>query len=103
MEYYFHDKRIRKVMDQLTSGFFPDLENEFEPIFDSLLIENDQYFVLRDFDSYVAIQNQAGKAYEDLYHWQKMSLLNIAGSGYFSSDRTIKEYAEDIWNINPND
>jgi starch phosphorylase len=102
MEYYFHDKRIRQVMDQLTSGFFPDLENEFEPIFDSLLIENDQYFVLRDFDSYVAIQNKAGKAYEDLYHWQKMSLMNIAGSGYFSSDRTIKEYAEGIWNINPN-
>ncbi|MFC0416146.1 glycogen/starch/alpha-glucan phosphorylase [Cytobacillus solani] len=101
MEYYYHDKRIRQVMDQLTNGFFPDSDNEFEPIFDSLLIENDQYFVLRDFDSYSAIQAQAGKVYENQNQWRKMSLMNIAESGYFSSDRTIKEYAKDIWNINP--
>ena len=99
MDYYHHDKRIRKAVDQLTNGFFPDIEDEFEPIFDSLLIENDQYFVLRDFDSYVNIQQKAGKAYENQEAWQQMSLANIAASGYFSSDRTIKEYAEDIWHI----
>jgi glycogen phosphorylase len=99
MDYYHHDKRIRKAVDQLTNGFFPDIEDEFEPIFDSMLIENDQYFVLRDFDSYVNIQQKAGKAYENQEAWQQMSLANIAASGYFSSDRTIKEYAEDIWHI----
>ncbi|MGM0777493.1 MAG: glycogen/starch/alpha-glucan phosphorylase [Bacillota bacterium] len=100
-EYYHHDKRIRQVIDQLVNGFFPDADDEFEPIFDSLLMENDQYFVLRDFASYVNIQKEAGMAYEDRDHWLKMSLMNIAGSGYFSSDRTISEYAREIWKIKP--
>ncbi|MEH7124203.1 glycogen/starch/alpha-glucan phosphorylase [Bacillus sp. JJ1773] len=99
MDYYHHDKRIRQVADQLINGFFPEADDEFEPIFDSLLTENDQYFVLRDFDSYVNIQRQAGIAYEDQSKWLKMSLRNIAASGYFSSDRTIREYAEEIWRI----
>ncbi|KAB2338925.1 glycogen/starch/alpha-glucan phosphorylase [Cytobacillus depressus] len=98
-DYYHHDKRIRQAMDQLINGFFPDSDAEFEPIFDSLLSENDQYFVLRDFDSYVNIQKEAGATYENRKQWQKMSLKNIAASGYFSSDRTIREYAEDIWRI----
>jgi glycogen phosphorylase len=102
VDYYHHDKRIRQIMDQLTNGFFPDSDNEFEPIFDSLLMENDQYFVLRDFDSYTAIQKQASEIYANQNQWQKMSLMNIAGSGYFSSDRTIKEYAKDIWKIKSN-
>ncbi|MFE8698148.1 glycogen/starch/alpha-glucan phosphorylase [Cytobacillus sp. FJAT-53684] len=99
MEYYHHDERIRQVVDQLTNGFFPDTDDEFDPIYDSLLTENDQYFVLRDFSSYVNVQSQAGKAYEDQGRWRKMSLMNISGSGYFSSDRTINEYASDIWRI----
>ncbi|MBU8879867.1 glycogen/starch/alpha-glucan phosphorylase [Bacillus sp. FJAT-29790] len=99
MEYYHHDKRIRQVLDQLTNGFFPDTEGEFDLIFDSLLMENDQYFVLKDFDSYVNVQEQAGKTYENQDHWLKMSLVNIAESGYFSSDRTISEYAKEIWKI----
>lgn len=100
-DYYHHDKRIRQVVDQLTNGFFQDAEDEFEPIFDSLLSENDQYFVLRDFDSYVNVQKQAGNAYTSREQWLKMSLSNIAASGYFSSDRTIREYAQDIWGITP--
>lgn len=100
-DYYHHDERLRQVLDQLTNGFFPDIDDEFEPIFDSLIIENDQYFVLRDFDSYVNIQKQASKAYVNQDQWLRISLANIAGSGYFSSDRTIREYARDIWKINP--
>ncbi|QED49070.1 glycogen/starch/alpha-glucan phosphorylase [Cytobacillus dafuensis] len=99
LDYYHHDKRIRQVVDQLINGFFSDVDGEFEPIVDSLLMENDQYFVLRDFDSYVNIQKQAERTYENQDQWLKMSLRNIAASGYFSSDRTIREYAEDIWKI----
>ncbi len=101
MEYYHHDKKIRQVIDQLTNGFFPDVDDEFEPIHDSLLIQNDQYFVLRDFDSYVSVHKEVEQKFKDRDQWIKMSLQNIAGSGYFSSDRTIKEYADDIWKIKP--
>ncbi|WP_066063211.1 glycogen/starch/alpha-glucan phosphorylase [Neobacillus soli] len=100
-EYYHHDYRIRQAVDQLINGFFPDVQNEFEPIFDSLLEENDQYFVLKDFASYTDIHRSIGEAYTDRLRWQKMSLINIAHAGFFSSDRTIKEYADDIWGIKP--
>lgn len=99
--YYHLDQRIQQVVDQLVNGFFPGVHNEFEPIFDSLLEENDQYFVLKDFASYTEIQRKIGDAFTNQQKWQKMSLVNIAHAGYFSSDRTIKEYAKDIWGIHP--
>lgn len=101
LEYYHLDQRIRKVVDQLVNGFFSDVSNEFEPIFDSLLEENDQYFVLKDFASYTNAQDKIGNAYKDSFSWHQKSLVNIAHAGYFSSDRTIKEYAKDIWGISP--
>ncbi|WP_141433722.1 glycogen/starch/alpha-glucan phosphorylase [Bacillus sp. 03113] len=101
MEYYHLDKRIQQVVNQLKYGLFPGIESEFEPIFDSLLVENDQYFVLRDFDSYVKIHESVNEVYGDQNKWLNMSLVNIAESGYFSSDRTIKEYADEIWKIKP--
>ncbi|MBM7588345.1 starch phosphorylase [Bacillus pakistanensis] len=99
MEYYHHDQRIKEVVDQLIDGTLPDSGDHFEPIYDSLLAENDQYFVLRDFSSYVSIQKQAGDAFSDKSSWLQMSLQNIAQSGYFSSDRTIREYSDEIWKI----
>ncbi|MFC5733445.1 glycogen/starch/alpha-glucan phosphorylase [Cytobacillus gottheilii] len=99
MEYYHHDNRISKVLGQLTNGFFPDTAGEFEAIASSLLMENDQYYVLRDFDAYAKTQHKAGVAYADQQRWLKMSLRNIGTSGFFSSDRTIREYADDIWGI----
>jgi glycogen phosphorylase len=101
MEYYHHDTRIKQVINQLINGFFPTDSNEFEPIFDSLLAENDQYFVLRDFAAYADIQKRIGQSYQNKTEWQKKSLVNIAQAGYFSSDRTIKEYADEIWGIKP--
>ncbi|PLS14964.1 glycogen phosphorylase [Bacillus sp. M6-12] len=98
-EYYHHDKRIRQVIDQLVNGFFPDAFGQFEAINDSLLVENDQYFVLRDFASYAEAHEKVAEAFVDRDRWMKMSIVNIAQSGYFSSDRTIQEYAEEIWNI----
>jgi starch phosphorylase len=100
-EYYHHDRRIKQVVDQLVNGFFPDAHDHFEPIYDSLLMQNDEYFVLRDFASYVEAQERVADAYQQREKWLEMSTINIAHSGYFSSDRTIQEYATDIWNIQP--
>ncbi|MEH7442607.1 glycogen/starch/alpha-glucan phosphorylase [Bacillus sp. JJ1122] len=99
LEYYHHDKRIREVVDQLINGFFPDTENHFTEIYDSLLGHNDQYFVLRDFDSYATAHQEVSRKYLDRNAWLQMSLVNIAKSGFFSSDRTITEYADQIWKI----
>lgn len=101
MEYYHHDLRIRQVVDQLTNGFFSEDEGEFESIKDSLLVQNDQYFVLRDFASYIDIQEKVGIAYQQRDKWLEKALINISHSGFFSSDRTIQQYAEDIWKIDP--
>lgn len=100
-EYYHYDHRIREVTEQLVDGFFPDTEGEFTAIYDSLLDHNDQYFVLRDFASYVQIQERVSEEYRDRDKWLEKSLVNIAKSGFFSSDRTIQEYANNIWNIKP--
>ncbi|MGX6443133.1 glycogen/starch/alpha-glucan phosphorylase [Neobacillus sp. K501] len=97
--YYHHESRIKQAVDQLVNGFFPDVFNEFEPIFDSLLEENDQYFVLKDFAPYADIQHKIGESFKDQKLWQRKCLINIAHAGYFSSDRTIKEYADEIWGI----
>lgn len=99
IEYYHHDSRIRQAVDQLVNGFFPGVYNEFEPIFDSLLEENDQYFVLKDFASYADTQKKIGETFRNQQIWQKKCLINIAHAGYFSSDRTIQEYADNIWGI----
>ncbi len=101
MEYYHHDLRIRQVIDQLTNGFFSEDEGEFESIADSLLVQNDQYFVLRDFASYIDIQEKVGVAYQNRDKWLEQTLINVAHSGFFSSDRTIQQYADGIWNIEP--
>ncbi|MCP8967598.1 glycogen/starch/alpha-glucan phosphorylase [Ectobacillus ponti] len=101
-DYYHHDKRIKKVVDQLVNGFFPNADaEEFETIYDSLIIQNDEYFVLRDFAPYVDIQEEVGRAYQNRQRWLEMSIANVAKSGYFTSDRTIQQYANEIWGIQP--
>ncbi|MFX3624908.1 MAG: glycogen/starch/alpha-glucan phosphorylase [Ectobacillus sp.] len=100
-DYYHHDGRIKKVVDQLMNGFFPNMGDEFEPIYDSLIIQNDEYFVLRDFAPYARVQEQIGKAYENRKRWLEMGIANVAKSGFFTSDRTICQYASDIWKIKP--
>ncbi|WP_409293433.1 glycogen/starch/alpha-glucan phosphorylase [Peribacillus sp. SCS-37] len=100
-DYYHSDERIHLICNQLINGFFPDSSEHFETIFDSLLSENDQFFVLRDFDSYVTAQGMLEEAYSDRGGWAKKSLVNTAMAGYFSSDRTIREYSDEIWHIKP--
>ncbi len=75
----------------------------FRPIYDSLLSTKygvaDRYFILKDFRSYAEAQKKVSEAYEDKDRWAKMALLNTACAGKFSSDRTIEEYAQEIWNL----
>lgn len=100
-EYFYHDDRIHEVVNQLKNGFYDHPVGEFDPIFDSLLIENDQFFVLKDFNSYASIHEKVNQTFKNKRGWLRKSIVNIAMSGHFSSDRTIKEYAEDIWRIKP--
>lgn len=94
---YNSDTRLKTILEQLVNGFFPYEREEFRAIYHSLLSNNDEFFVLQDFDSYVKAQIELDKRYKDKEKWIKMSIQNIAHSGIFSSDRTICQYAEEIW------
>jgi len=98
---YDQDPELKAVLDLIYSGFFePDHPELFRPLVQSLL-EHDPYLLLADFRSYVDCQAAVGKAYLDPERWTKMAILNIARMGKFSSDRTIREYARDIWQAQP--
>ena len=99
MDYYINDNRIRTVIDQLTNGFFESVPNyEFEEIRNNLLYK-DAYLVLKDFDSYAAAQAKANELYKNKKVWTKMSIMNTAKSGFFTTDRTMEEYNNDIWHL----
>ncbi|MFD1452246.1 glycogen/starch/alpha-glucan phosphorylase [Oceanobacillus sojae] len=100
---YDENPIIRRVLNAFIDGTIPNIVYEGREIFDSLIKYNDEYFLLRDFDSYVKAQEEIDKAYGDQTFWQKMSLINIANGGRFSSDETVRRYAEDIWKIEPKD
>ncbi len=103
--YFNNDQDIRRVLMQLINGEYcrnnPDL---FRDIYDSLLNTNssdraDTYFILADFKSYAQAQEEVEKAYRDESRWARMAILNMACSGKFTSDRTIKEYVDEIWHL----
>ncbi|NMM65788.1 glycogen/starch/alpha-glucan phosphorylase [Clostridium sp. P21] len=94
-----NDARVNKILTQLTNGFLNVSNYEFNDIYNSLLFNNDEYFVLKDFDAYVDAQNKINRLYMDKEKWMKMSIINIANSGIFSSDNTVAKYADEIWNI----
>ncbi len=101
-EWYRGDRRIKAVLDAVASGVFsPGEPGLFRPIVDSLLNGGDPYLVLADFAAYCAIQEEVDAAYRDPARWTRMAILNVARSGKFSSDRTIREYAEEIWRVPP--
>ncbi|SDO13361.1 glycogen/starch/alpha-glucan phosphorylase [Alkalicoccus daliensis] len=96
---YHTDDRVKKILDQINGGEFGSQEIEFKDIFYHILYHNDPYYVLKDFDSYIDTHEVIERNYRDQKTWQKMSVANIAYSGKFSSDRTIHEYAADIWKL----
>lgn len=97
------DGEIRQVLIQLVNGTFDNDTELFRPIYDSLLTGNygrpDQYFILADFRSYAEAQRKVQEAYKDAGRWAKMAMMNTACSGKFSSDRTIKQYVDEIWHL----
>ncbi len=99
LSYYEGSPLLREVLDGLRDGRFTNGDREtFAPLMNDLL-SADRYCVLADFDAYAAAQAEAGKAFSDVARWSRMSLLNTARSGKFSSDRTIREYSSDIWKL----
>ena len=101
-EWYRNDRRIKAVLDAISSGVFsPGEPTLFRPVIESLLNGGDPYLVLADFAPYCACQDEAERAYRDPERWNGMAILNVARSGKFSSDRTIREYCDDIWKVKP--
>lgn len=91
------DYRLQRVTNDLINGKYCKDKDRFRTIYENLLTYNDEFFVLKDFDSYLKAQECVNKLYIDKEKWQRMCGVNIAHSGIFSSDRTIKEYATGIW------
>jgi len=97
--YYESDGMLREALDLIASGFFSKGDrNLFKPLVDSLLY-GDQYMLLADYGLYVACQEAAGVTYLDRDIWTRMSILNVARSGKFSSDRAVREYCDEIWQL----
>ena len=97
---YNNDYRVKGVLDSLFNGDWAGYKRDrFSMIFDEIMNKRDEYYVLADFDSYVKAQEKVAELYQDQKLWNKMCLMNIANSGFFTSDRTIKAYAEEIWHL----
>jgi starch phosphorylase len=98
---YDSDPELREAADRISSGSFSQGDkNLFKPLVDSLLY-GDPYLLFADYRSYVEVQEQVSLAYEDPVKWARMSILNMARMGKFSSDRSIKEYCDKIWKTHP--
>ena len=92
-----NDPRLQRVTNDLINGKYCSDKDRFRTIYENLLTYNDEFFVLKDFDAYLAAQDKVNKLYMNKEKWQRMCGVNIAHSGIFSSDRTIQEYATGIW------
>merc|ERR1711942_450850 len=100
-DYYNASPELKQVIDMIRDGFFtPGSEGEFKDVVD-LLMHNDRFLTLADYKSYIAAQDEVSATYNDTSKWAEMAIHNIASSGKFSSDRTIAEYAREIWGMEP--
>ncbi len=101
-DYYEQDEELRQVLTQIATGVFsPEEPSRYRDLVDSLINFGDHYQVLADYRSYVDCQDNVDELYLQPEVWTTRAMHNIANMGYFSSDRTIQEYAENIWHINP--
>jgi starch phosphorylase len=102
MRYYEGDANLKAVLDSIAGGAFsPDEPGRYRPLVDSLMWGGDYYMLLADYASYVATQAQVDALYRTPAAWCSRAIANVAGMGVFSSDRTIREYARQIWRIEP--
>lgn len=100
-EYCDRNPELQQAIHRIGSGFFSHGDaNRFRPLVDALF-NSDPYLLFADYQSYVECQDKVGQAYQDPEHWARMSILNTARMGYFSSDRSIRDYAENIWKVTP--
>jgi starch phosphorylase len=100
-DYYNSNPELKLALDRIAQGFFCHGDtNLFKPLVDSLL-GRDEYLLLADYQSYVECQDRVSQAYRDRDRWTQMSILNVARMGKFSSDRSIRDYCQDIWAVNP--
>jgi starch phosphorylase len=98
-EIYEREPELREALDQIRGGVFSSGDTElFRPLVDGL-IHHDPYFVLADYAAYIEAQEAVQRAYHDVPNWTRMSILNVARIGKFSSDRAVREYCESIWNV----
>jgi len=101
-EYYEGNPHLKGVIDLISSGHFsPDEPHLFKPLIDTLLHGGDPFILLADFADYIQCQERVSRASRDRRNWARMSILNVARMGRFSSDRTIREYATEIWGVQP--
>jgi len=99
-DYYNANNELKQTLDMIKNGFFsPENPELFKPIIESLLNHGDNYMLLADYESYVNAQELVDKTYKNQEKWIKMSISNVANMGKFSTDRTIAEYAKEIWNV----
>lgn len=98
-QYVMNDYRLKMVIESLVNGTFSKNLDDFKVLADEFLLHNDEYMICADFDSYVNAHEHLYEMYQDKNAWAKKCLINIAKSAYFSSDRTIKQYADEIWHI----
>jgi starch phosphorylase len=100
-DYYESNPELKEVIDQIRNGFFsPEQPDLFQPLADALLY-HDTYMLFADYAPYIACQEKVSQAYRDAENWIRMSILNVARIGKFSSDRSIEEYCEKIWKAKP--
>jgi starch phosphorylase len=99
--YYNRNPELKQAIDQMRSGFFsPNEPDAFHDLVD-ILLKYDRFLTLADYDDYIKCQDRVNEVYLDQNLWTKMAVHNIASSGKFSSDRTIAEYAREIWGVEP--
>ncbi len=100
-DYYQDNPELKRVIDLIASGFFSEGDQQlFKPIVDSLL-HHDEYMLLADYQAYIDCQDQVDATYRDTKEWTRMSILNTARCGFFSSDRSMSQYCDEIWQVKP--
>jgi starch phosphorylase len=101
-DYYHSNPELKQALDMIATGYFSvDEPTRYQCIFDTLLHKGDQYLLLADYQSYVDTQEKVAELYQNQEEWTKKAILNVARMAKFSSDRTIGEYAKNIWGIKP--
>ncbi len=95
----YKDPALDAIVRQLKDGTFAELSGDFSGVYNEIVHKNDEFFVLKDFDAYIKAHRELTDSYADKAKWNRTALHNVACSGYFSSDRTIREYANEIWHL----